>query len=65
VSLPSISGQSLVEGCIIRTIAGNGTAGYTGDGGSATQAALNNPTGIAVDSQAAVYIISSLLSDRS
>ena len=43
---------------IIRTIAGNGTAGYTGDGGKATSAALNNPTGVAVDSQGAVYIIS-------
>jgi hypothetical protein len=43
---------------IIRTIAGNGTAGYTGDGGKATSAALNNPTGLAVDSQGAVYIIS-------
>jgi hypothetical protein len=44
---------------IIRTIAGNGTAGYTGDGGKATTAALNNPTGLGVDSQGDVYIISS------
>jgi hypothetical protein len=44
---------------IIRTIAGNGAAGYTGDGGKATSAKLNNPTGLAVDSQGAVYIISS------
>src|SRR5437868_3050620 len=43
---------------IIRTIAGNGTAGYTGDGSKATSAKLNNPTGVAVDSQGAVYIIS-------
>ena len=44
---------------IIRTIAGNGTAGYTGDGGKATGATLKNPTGLAVHSQGTVYIISS------
>ncbi len=44
---------------IIRTIAGNGTAGYTGDGGSAKSATLSNPTGVGVDSQGNVYIISS------
>src|SRR6185437_14740972 len=44
---------------IIRTIAGNGTAGYTGDNGQATSATLSNPTGVAVDSQGQVYIISS------
>jgi hypothetical protein len=44
---------------IIHTIAGNGTAGYTGDGGRATTATLKNPTGVAVNSQGTVYIISS------
>lgn len=34
----------------ITTIAGNGTAGFGGDGGSATSAQLNGPQGIAVDS---------------
>lgn len=34
---------------IITTIAGNGTAGYTGDGGAATAALINNPTGLRVD----------------
>ncbi|HKF49903.1 MAG TPA: Ig-like domain repeat protein [Terracidiphilus sp.] len=43
---------------IISTIAGNGTAGYTGDGGGATLATLSNPTGVAVDSQGQVYILS-------
>jgi sugar lactone lactonase YvrE len=43
----------------INTIAGNGVAGYTGDGNPATTASLNSPTGIAVDSQGQVYIISS------
>ncbi|MFZ0297861.1 MAG: Ig-like domain repeat protein [Candidatus Sulfotelmatobacter sp.] len=44
---------------VIRTIAGDGTAGYTGDGGKATSATLHTPTGVGVDSQGNVYIISS------
>ena len=32
----------------IRTIAGTGTAGYNGDGISASTAELNSPTGIAI-----------------
>jgi hypothetical protein len=44
---------------IIRTIAGNGTAGYAGDSGQATSAELSSPTGVAVDSRGQVYIISS------
>ncbi|HEY2470684.1 MAG TPA: DUF2341 domain-containing protein, partial [Terracidiphilus sp.] len=41
---------------IITTIAGNGTAGYSGDGSSATNAALNNPVGVAIDSAGNLYI---------
>ncbi len=43
---------------IIRTIAGYGLAGYTNDGRGAFGAYLANPTGVAVDSQGQVYIIS-------
>ncbi|HKF49548.1 MAG TPA: Ig-like domain repeat protein [Terracidiphilus sp.] len=42
----------------IRTIAGNGTSGYTNDGYPSTQAELANPTGVGIDSQGQVYIIS-------
>jgi hypothetical protein len=35
---------------IITTIAGTGTAGYTGDNGPATSAGLNEPYGVALDS---------------
>jgi sugar lactone lactonase YvrE len=41
---------------IITTIAGNGTAGYSGDGGPATAAKLNNPIGIALDKNGYLYI---------
>jgi len=41
---------------IITTIAGNGTSGYSGDGGEATAAILNSPGGIGVDSNFNVYI---------
>lgn len=40
----------------IFTIAGNGLAGSTGDGVLATSAQLNNPQGVAVDSNGNLYI---------
>jgi len=48
-----------VSGGTITTIAGNGTKGYSGDGGPATGAALQYPTGVAVDSAGNVYIADS------
>jgi sugar lactone lactonase YvrE len=44
---------------IISTLAGNGAAGYSGDGGSATNASLNSPTAVAVDRAGLVYIADS------
>ena len=41
---------------IIKTVAGNGTAGYSGDGGSATSAQLNGPNGVAVDAIGNLFI---------
>jgi sugar lactone lactonase YvrE len=46
----------VVSGGIITTIAGNGTAAYTGDDGPATSASLNHPLGIALDSDGTLYI---------
>ncbi len=40
----------------IATIAGTGTAGFSGDGGQATSAQLNTPYGVAVASNGDVYI---------
>lgn len=41
---------------LITTVAGSGLAGFTGDGGQATQAQISHPQGVAVDSLGAVYI---------
>lgn len=41
---------------IISTIAGNGSQGYSGDGGVATLAQLNYPAGLSVDTTGNVYI---------
>ncbi|MBK6521909.1 MAG: T9SS type A sorting domain-containing protein [Sphingobacteriaceae bacterium] len=40
---------------IITTIAGNGSPGFSGDGGQATSAQLSYPKGVTVDSQGNVY----------
>jgi uncharacterized protein (TIGR03437 family) len=41
---------------IITTVAGNGTPGYSGDGGAATGAQINTPTGVCADPSGTLYI---------
>jgi trimeric autotransporter adhesin len=41
---------------VITTYAGKNSAGYTGDGGAATAARLNNPQGIVLDNNGNLYI---------
>jgi sugar lactone lactonase YvrE len=41
---------------IITTVAGDGTAGFSGDGGAARKAELNQPEGLAVDSHGNLFI---------
>ena len=41
---------------MISTVAGSGTAGFSGDGGAATAALLNTPSGVALDGAGNLYI---------
>ncbi|HEU5292386.1 MAG TPA: hypothetical protein VFU05_17185, partial [Cyclobacteriaceae bacterium] len=41
---------------IITTVAGNGIAGFSGDGGPATMASLNNPSGVCSDQAGNIFI---------
>jgi sugar lactone lactonase YvrE len=50
----SASGAS--SGGTITTIAGSGLQGFSGDGGAATSAKLNEPDGVAVDGKGNIYI---------
>jgi len=48
-------GPAQAPSFVISTIAGNGNTGYSGDGGKATGAALNDPRGIVTDPAGNVY----------
>jgi hypothetical protein len=45
---------------VITTVAGNGEQGYSGDGGPATRATLNNLYSLTVDSNGDIYIVDRL-----
>ena len=45
---------------VITTVAGCGAAGYSGDGGPATQAAMNEPYAVQVDANGDLYIVDRL-----
>ncbi len=42
---------------IITTVIGNGTGGLSGDGGAATDASINSPAGVHVDSSGSIFIV--------
>ncbi|MDR3699782.1 MAG: hypothetical protein P4L56_09125 [Candidatus Sulfopaludibacter sp.] len=52
--------RKLSAGGAISTVAGNTRQGYSGDGGGGTQAQLNGPQGVGVDSAGNVYIADTL-----
>jgi hypothetical protein len=51
--------RKVTPGGIISLVAGNGTPGYSGDGGLATAAELNNPTTVAIDGNGNLFIADS------
>jgi uncharacterized protein (TIGR03437 family) len=48
--------REVTTGGLIATVAGNGSAGYSGDLGQATAAQISSPVGVAVDSAGSIYI---------
>ncbi|MBN8884747.1 MAG: Ig-like domain repeat protein [Rudaea sp.] len=53
-----------IAGGTISTIAGNGTQGYSGDGGAATSAQLASPWGVAVDSAGSTVYVADRFNQR-
>lgn len=55
-SLPVTAAYSIPAFGVISTVAGNGSQGFSGDGGLAVNAVLHSPTGVALDSVGNLYI---------
>jgi DNA-binding beta-propeller fold protein YncE len=53
---PSAASSTFVE-ATISLVAGRGVAGYLGDGGPATLAQLNGPTGVATDAAGRILVV--------
>jgi len=51
---------AIASGQTINTFAGNGTAGYTGDGGPAKQAEIDRVVGLAIDQTGNIYLADQL-----
>ncbi len=51
--------RQILPNGIIETIAGNGTAGYSGDGGPATSAMFSAPQSLALDPAGNLYVVDS------
>jgi len=51
----AVSGQ-ITSASTVSTFAGTGSSGYSGDGGLATSATLNEPYGLAIDGAGNIYI---------
>jgi uncharacterized protein (TIGR03437 family) len=60
IYISEIGGQrirKIAANGIVSTVAGNGTIGFSGDGGTATQAALSYPAYVTVDGQGNLYFV--------
>jgi hypothetical protein len=55
VSSTTLAQISLPGPGFINTVAGNGTGGYSGDGGLATKAEIYGPSGLILDSSGNLY----------
>jgi trimeric autotransporter adhesin len=64
VSIPSIDSPTASQTAVIRTVAGTGSFGFSGDQGAATSAKLNSPYGVAWDAKRNVVYVADTLNNR-